>query len=129
MHQKALERERLLKEEKQQLQARIRYLEQQLYGKKSESAKPKDSLGPDPAQPASTPQAVPVRPRGQQRGKPGPTRRDYSHLPFEDEFHELADADKKCPCCGLPFESFPGTQDSTILGHCLRKGEKWVGGT
>jgi transposase len=115
MHQRAVERERLLQAENQQLQARVRYLEQQLYGKKSESAKPKDSLATDTAQASQAPGATPARPRGQQRGKPGPARRDYSHLPFEDEFHDLADADKKCPCCGLPFESFPGTQDSTIL--------------
>src|SRR6266702_254482 len=38
MHQKAKERERLLQQENQQLQARIRYLEQQLFGRKSESA-------------------------------------------------------------------------------------------
>ena len=114
MHQKAVERERLLKEENQELQARIRYLEQQLYGKKSESAKSKDSLTADSAQTTKTPVA-PARPRGQQRGKPGPVRRDYSHLPFEEEFHDLDEADRKCPCCGLPFEPFPGTQDSTVL--------------
>jgi len=115
MHQKALERERLLKEEKLQLQARIRYLEQQLYGHQTESAKAKDSLAAGSAPPAKTPGATPSRPRGQQRGQPGPTRRDYSHLPAEEEFHDLADADKQCPCCGLPYQPFAGTQDSTVL--------------
>src|SRR3954451_16561306 len=43
MHRRAKQRERRLQEENEQLQARIRYLEQQLYGKKSESAKAKDS--------------------------------------------------------------------------------------
>src|SRR5437762_2688212 len=38
MHQKALQRERLLELENQQLQARVRYLQQQLFGRKSESA-------------------------------------------------------------------------------------------
>src|SRR5215208_4800869 len=89
MHQRALERERLLKEDNQQLQARIRYLEQQLYGKKSESAKPKDSLATSTAQAIKAPGATPARTRGQQRGKPGPARRDYSHLHFEEEFHDL----------------------------------------
>jgi transposase len=115
MHQRAVERERLLKEENQQLQARIRYLEQQLYGKKTESAKVKDSLAAGSAATTRTPESPPPRPRGQQRGKPGPPRRDYSHLPSEDEFHDLEDADKKCPCCGLPFEPFPGTEDSAVL--------------
>src|SRR4051794_41687615 len=59
MHQRAVERERLLQEENQQLQARIRYLEQQLYGKKSESAKGSDCA---PACPEPTAQATPPRP-------------------------------------------------------------------
>jgi transposase len=115
MHQKAVERERLLKLENQQLQARIRYLEQQLFGRKSESASasattPSDNAGPVKATPPASP-----RPRGQQRGKPGPKRRDYSHLPGEEEFHDLDDNQKTCPCCGLPFEPFPGTEDSTVV--------------
>jgi transposase len=112
LHQRAVERERLLKAENQQLQARIRYLEQQLYGNKSESAKGSDSA---PAGPEPTAQATPPRPRGQQPGKPGPKRRDYSPLPWEEEFHDLEDHQKCCPQCGLPFETFPGTQDSTVL--------------
>jgi transposase len=115
MHQRALQREDLLKEEKQQLQARSRYLEQQLYGKSRESAKPRDSLAADRTPTAQTPDATAARRRGQQRDQPGPTRRDYSHLPAEEESHDLAEQDKKCPCCGLPFESFPGTEDSTVL--------------
>src|SRR3954464_4674992 len=43
MHERAKEREHLLQQEKQQLEARVRYLEQQLYGRKSESARSKDS--------------------------------------------------------------------------------------
>ena len=112
MHQRAVERERLLKEENQQLQARIRYLEQQLYGKKSESAK---GSAPVPACAEPTAKAAPPRPRGQQSGKPGPKRRDYSDLPCEEEFHDLDDDQKCCSRCGLPFETFPGTQDSAVL--------------
>lgn len=115
MHQRAVERERLLKEENQQLQARIRYLEQQLYGKKSESAKGSDTVPASPEQAAKTAPAVPPRPRGQQPGKAGPKRRDYSALPSEEEFHDLPEQDKKCPCCGLPFEPFLGTDDSTVV--------------
>jgi transposase len=115
MHQRAVERERRLKEETQQLQARIRYLEQQLYGKKTESAKARDSLAAGSVPTARTEAPSPPRPRGQQHGKPGPVRRDYSHLPCEEEFHDLALADKHCPCCGLPFEPFPGSEDSTVL--------------
>ena len=115
MHERAKAREHLLQQEKQQLEARSRYLEQQLYGQKSASAKPKDSLAAASVQPTKTPGATAARPRGQQRDKPGPRRRDYSHLPGEEELYDLAEADKKCPCCGLPFEPFAGTQDSTVL--------------
>jgi transposase len=115
MHQRAKQRELLLEQDNQQLQARIRYLEQQLYGKKTESAKSTDSLATASAATGKTPGAAPARPRGQQRAQPGPPRRDYSHLPAEEEIHDLADADKSCPCCGLPFEPFAGSQDSTVL--------------
>src|SRR5436305_1113638 len=111
MHQRALERERLLKEENQQLQAQNRYLKQQLYGKKSETTKGSDH-SPSSAEPtAKDAPGDPPRLRGQQRGRPGPKRRDYSHLPGEEEILDLTDEDKKCPCCGLPFEPFPGTED------------------
>jgi transposase len=114
MHHKAVERERLVKLENQQLQARIRYLEQQLYGTRSDAAKPSDTLPPD-ATPTTRTTPLPPRPRGQQRGQPGPKRRDYSHLPVEEEICDLADDHKRCPCCGLPFESFAGTEDSTVV--------------
>jgi transposase len=115
MHHRAIAREHALQQENQQLQARIRYLEQQLFGRKSESASASATT------PAGTPQTTPAspptprRPRGQQPGKPGPTRRDYSHLPCEEEFHDLTGDEKACPCCGLPFEPFRGTEDSTVL--------------
>jgi transposase len=112
MHHKALDRERELQAENQQLQARIRYLEQQLYGKKSESAK---SSTHDVAPTANFPRAAAKRPRGQQRGKPGPTRRDHSHLPAVEEVLERSGDQLCCSCCGLPFETFPGTEDSEIL--------------
>jgi transposase len=58
---------------------------------------------------------MPKKPRGQQRGQPGPTRRDHSHLPVVEELLDLPAQQQLCSCCGLPFESFPGTQDSEIL--------------
>jgi transposase len=115
MHERAKERERILQQEKQELQARVRYLEQQLYGKKSESAKASDTAQASAEQTAKTTPPVPPRPRGQQRGQPGPKRRDYSHLPCEEQICDLDDDDKRCPCCGLPFEPFAGTEDSTVL--------------
>lgn len=72
MHQRAVQREKLLHDENEQLHARIRFLEQQLFGRKADST----TTAEDSPRPDRT-----ARPRGQQRGKPGPQRRDYSHLP------------------------------------------------
>jgi transposase len=115
MHEKAKDRERLLQQENQQLHARVRYLQQQLFGRKSDSPSASTSTGADASQTPTTTTTPAKRPRGQQRGKPGPPRRDYSHLPFVEEFHDLDDDKKGCPHCGLPFEPFPGTEDSTVV--------------
>jgi transposase len=110
MHKKAKDRELLLLQENQQLQARIRYLEQQLYGNKTESTSATDAAA---AAPTTT--APPSKPRGQQPGKSGPKRRDHSHLPAVEEIIELPPEQQLCACCGLPLEPFPGTEDSEIL--------------
>jgi transposase len=106
MHQRAVQREKLLHDENEQLHARIRFLEQQLFGRKADSTTTaEDSPGPDRTS----------RPRGQQRGKPGPQRRDYSHLPTVEQVVELPAEQQCCVRCGQPFASFPGTDDTTIL--------------
>jgi transposase len=106
MHHRAVGREKLLHQENEQLHARIRSLEQQLFGRKADSPATSDG----PARPTRSP-----RPRGQQRGKPGPKRRDYSHLPAVEQIVELPADAQRCPDCGQPFASFPGTDDTTIL--------------
>jgi transposase len=106
MHHRAVQRERLLREENEQLQARIRSLEQQLFGRKADTPATADA----PARPPRSP-----RPRGQQRGKPGPTRRDYSHLPAVEQVVELPVEQQRCTTCGEPFAPFPGTDETTIL--------------
>src|SRR5271165_5252733 len=75
-HRRALEREAQLQAEIESLQALLRLREQQLFGRKTETA------ANPPAAPLAAPTAPtappPRRPRGQQPGKPGPKRRDYS---------------------------------------------------
>src|SRR3954462_5729479 len=73
MHERAVEREKLLKEEIARLQAQLRLREQQLFGRKAEAG----AAG----QPTTSPDPTTKKPRGQQPGRPGPQRRDYSHLP------------------------------------------------
>jgi transposase len=105
MHQRAVQREKLLHDENEQLHARIRFLEQQLFGRKTDS-----TTAEGPPRPDRT-----VRPRGQQCGKPGPRRRDYSHLPTVEQVIELPAEQQCCGRCGQPFASFPGTDDTTVL--------------
>src|SRR3954453_10703473 len=106
MHQRAVGREKLLHQENEQLHARIRSLEQQLFGRKADTPAPRDGPVPSPRSP---------RPRGQRRGKPGPKRRDYSHLPAVEQVVELPVEQQRCTGCGQPFAPFPGTDDTTIL--------------
>jgi transposase len=106
MHQRAVQREKLLHDENEQLHARIRFLEQQLFGRKTDSTTTAEQ-SPRPDRTS--------RPRGQQRGKRGPKRRDYSHLPVVEQVVELPADQQCCARCGQPFASFPGTDDTTIL--------------
>jgi transposase len=107
-HQRAVEREKLLKEEVARLQAPLRLRAQQLFGRKSEThAASSEALTP--------PKPTPKKSRGQQPGWPGPPRRDYSHLPAVEEILDVSDEQQRCSCCGLPLEPFPGTEDSEVL--------------
>jgi transposase len=109
-HQRALQREAALKERVAQLEALLRLREQQLFGKKTETA-----AATAPSQAQTRPDPPPRRLRGQQRGQPGPRRRDYSHLPAVIEEHEIPGDQCCCRRCGRPFAPVSGTEDSTIL--------------
>ncbi len=111
MHRRALQREAQLKAEVDRLQALLRLREHQLFGRKTEAA-----AAAEPTVSRATPtEPPPRRPRGQQRGRPGPKRRDYSHLPGVPEDHDLPPERCGCSRCGQPFADFPGTEDSLIL--------------
>ena len=90
----------------------LRLREQQLFGRKTETAAATAPAAPDPPR-TDTP---PRRPRGQQPGRPGPKRRDYSHLPAVVEDPQVLPPEQcRCSRCGQPFADFPGTEDSIIL--------------
>jgi transposase len=110
-HARALEREAQLKAEVQRLEAMVRLREQQLFGRKTETAAATAPAVPDALR-ANTP---PRLPRGQQLGRPGPKRRDYSHLPSVDDPQVVPLEKCRCSRCGQPFADFPGTEDSIIL--------------
>jgi transposase len=107
MHQKALDREAKLKEENEELKAKLRLRERQLFERSSEKNKQKDSSQGDTKKDK--------KPRGQQAGSNGHGRRDYSHLPVTVEEHDLPEEERRCPICGLEFVPFPGTEDSELI--------------
>jgi transposase len=128
MHARAGQREDALRQRVAELEAQLRLLRQQHFGRRSEARPHLDQLPPAPTpdednplpatdtHPETTPAPGPGRrPRGQQRGHPGHGRRDHSHLPTTEEVVALP-ADQQCCCqCGQPFADFPGTDDTTIL--------------
>ena len=98
MHARAVQRAERLEAEVQQLRGENRKLQDQLFGRKSEAASPQDRSnrldgGDDPAP------TTPTK-RGQRKDRPGPTRRDYSHLPVVEELRELPVQRRVCPQCG-----------------------------
>jgi len=103
--EQAAHREAALRAELELAQAKIRDLQQRMFGRKSERRK-----GASEQQA----QALASRaPRGHQRGAPGHGRTMQSHLSERSEFVEI-DA-PRCPNCGLGFNDFPGTEDSEVL--------------
>jgi len=110
MHQRACSRLTELQAELEQLRAQLRLRERQLFGRKAE---PAPAHSPDQA--TVSPSAEPPHPCGQQRGRPSPPRRDYSHLPVVCQELDLSAAQQQCPQCGQPFAPFPGTADSELL--------------
>ena len=101
----ATQREATLLGELEHARAKIRDLQQRVFGRKSERSKGANE-GRGLAQ-------VLRAPRGQQCGRPGHGRTMLPHLPARVEFVELDPA--TCPKCGLGLNEFPGTEDSEVV--------------
>jgi hypothetical protein len=98
-HAAAKQRIAELEQEVAQLRGENRKLQDQLFGRKSESSATTDrSHRLDDPDDTQEPQ-----PRGQRRGRPGPKRRDSSHLPAREDLRELPETERVCPICGLPL--------------------------
>jgi len=110
MHERARKREALLQQRVAELEAQLRLREQQLFGTKTET---RAATAPSP--PPPRPDSPPRRRRGQQPGRPGPRRRDHSHLPAVLENREIPGDQCYCRGCGRPFAPVSGTEDATIL--------------
>lgn len=106
-HADAVERLEAADHTIEQLRGEVRQLKGELFGRRSEKAAATDRSNDldDPQDPK------PHRPRGQQRNRPGPPRRDYSHLPAREEWIELPEEQRRCSCCGR-LATACGTEDS-----------------
>jgi hypothetical protein len=107
-HQRAKQREEKLQQQVQQLQAQIRDLEKRLYGRKSETAAAAAPAAANTRKPTT-------RPRGQQRGTRGPSRRSYEHLPTSHETRSVPPEQRCCGACGAPWRQLPGSDDGQLL--------------
>jgi transposase len=108
MHARAIERIAVLEQENEQLRGENRRLQQQLFGQKSEKQSHKDRSnhleGLDDE--ATGPHAKP------KKKQKGPQRRDFSHLPAQEEVIELPQEARLCPGCGQPLREMTDSEDS-----------------
>jgi transposase len=91
--------------ESQRQDAKIKDLQNRLFGKKSE--KPGSAKSEKGDSPSSK------RQRGQQPGRSGHGRTPRPDLPVISEVHDLPQDKKQCPTCCLPFLSKPGLDEHT----------------
>ena len=103
--EEATQREATLGAELELAQAKVRDLQQRLFGRKSERSKGPSQLQPRPGyQPAR---------RGQRCGATGHGRKMLTDLPERIETVGLDSP--QCPACGEALDEFPGTEDSEVL--------------
>jgi transposase len=111
-HADAVKRIEQLKEELDQSRGQTRALQDKLFGRKSEKSVKSDRSNDlfDPAEITAA-----MKKRGAQPGHEGHRRRDYSHLPVEEEFVPLPADSLACPICGKPAAMMSATEDSDVL--------------
>jgi transposase/FtsZ-binding cell division protein ZapB len=108
-HADAVRRIEHLKDELEETRAENRKLQDRLFGRKSEKkSKDRSNDLEDSTEKGK-------RKRGGQKGGSGHGRRDYSHLPEEEEFVEIAPDERICSRCGKPFVEMSDTEDSEQL--------------
>jgi transposase len=98
-HARAVHRAEHLEAEVEQLRGENRRLQDELFGRKSEKSSTRDRSnhleGENDEQKLSA-----SHKRGQRKDRPGPPRRDYSHLPVIEDLRELPEDRRVCPRCG-----------------------------
>jgi len=97
MHAQAVRRLAALEQDVEQLRGHNRQLQAQAFGRQSEQSPSRDRS--NHLEGETDPTAA-RQPRGQRRGRPGPQRRDYSHLPVVTEERVVPAEQLVCPTCG-----------------------------
>lgn len=110
-----LERDHIIAER----DARIAWLERQLFGQKSEKAKP-DSSQDDGNDGQEASKGKKKGKPGQKRGAMGHGRRRRPELPTEERRHDVPEEERKCPQCDKPYARFPRTEDSEEIHYEYR---------
>ena len=95
MHNKAIVREKILKQKTKEQEGQIRDLRHRVFGKKNE----KKSFGKDTGK-SENPTSK--RPRGQQKGSKGHGRTEHPDLLEKKEEIKLSEV-PVCPCCNKPY--------------------------
>jgi transposase len=111
-HADAVKRIEQLKEELDQSRGQTRALQDKLFGRKSEKSARSDRSN-DLFDPEAV--AAAAKKRNAQPGHAGHGRRDYSHLPVEEEFIPLPEESLACPHCGKLANVMADTEDSELL--------------
>jgi transposase len=107
-HQRSVQREEKLKQQVTHLEAQVRDLKQRVFGKKSErGVTSRDKTAADSSQPRGV--------RGRRKGSQGHGRTKRPHLPVVEEVRDVEQSACCCSQCGLPYNTFPGTEDSEIV--------------
>jgi transposase len=109
-HADAVKRSQALQTELDQARAGIRQLKADQFGRKSEKQSSTDRSH-DLEDPQDQHWAHEKK-RGQQPDRPGPARRDYSHLPLREEFIDIPPDPRACGRCGKPFVDLGQSEDS-----------------
>ena len=97
------------------LKAKLVWLQEQLFGSKTERDKEtkekaeKDNSGSSEESEGSSKSSGK---RGQKPGSKGHGRRNHDELPAQLVEHDIAEKERLCPCCGLPYHEMTDTEDS-----------------
>ena len=109
-HARAVHRAEHLEAEVENLRGENRKLQDQLFGRKSEKSSTGNRSNHLEGERDERDSSTPPK-RGQRKERPGPKRRDYSHLPVVEDLRELPKDQLVCPQCGAGI-SPSDTEDS-----------------